>query len=347
MVLIAEACQSGARKHKACELLEISVRTHERWEKLDGTKDKRKHAQRTPSNKFTEDERQVILDVVNSAPYRDLPPCKLVPMLADNGHYIGSESTIYRVLRDVNQLTHRQKTQRAKHHKPNAYVACARNQVWTWDITYLPTRVRGLYYYLYMIVDIYSRKIVGWSVHDVESSLHAAHLIKQACIDENVSEDQLVLHSDNGSSMKGATMLAMLEKLGVVPSFSRPSTSDDNPYSESLFKTLKYHQTFPMTAKFNLIDDARSWCEKFVAWYNQQHLHSALKFVTPEQRHNGEDIAVRENRHHVYEMAKKRHPERWTKNTRNWSIAKIVTLNPNKKLDLSKFENNREFELAA
>ena len=198
-----------------------------------------------------------------------------------------------------------------------------------------------------MMVDIYSRKIVGWSVHEIESSEHAAKLIKQACLDENVSQEQLVLHSDNGSPMKGATMLAMLQQLGVIPSFSRPSVSDDNPYSEALFKTLKYHATFPMTDKFSIIFDARIWCEKFTGWYNRQHLHSALKFVTPEQRHNGDDIIVRQKRHRVYEEAKKRNPQRWVGSTRDWSLTNSVTLNPNKKFNLNTQKNDDEFKLVA
>lgn len=347
MELVTDARQAGARKHKACEHLGISERTLERWEKPNGTVDKRKQSARTPSNKLTVKERQVIVETVNSVPYQDLPPCKIVPMLADDGIYIGSESTIYRVLHAENQLCHRQATRSPKHHKPAAYEADRSNQVWTWDISYLPTQVRGLYFYLYLIVDIYSRKIVGWSIHETELSEHAADLIKQACLDEKVSQDKLVLHSDNGSPMKGATMLAMLQTLGVIPSFSRPSVSNDNPYSEALFKTLKYHPTFPMIDKFATICDARVWCEKFVEWYNKQHLHSALKFVTPEQRHNGEDIIVRQRRNNVYEEAKKRNPERWARGTRNWSIANVVSLNPNKKLDLNKQENNDEFKLAA
>lgn len=347
MELITEACQAGARKQKACEILGITVRTLERWKKDNGGCDKRNQSARTPSNKLTVEERQVLLETVNSAPYHDLPPCKIVPLLADEGRYLGSESTIYRVLRAENQLTHRQLTRSPKHHKPNAYVAYQRNQVWTWDISYLPTQVRGLYFYLYLIVDIYSRKIVGWSVHEIEASEHAAHLIKQACLDENVLQEQLVLHSDNGAPMKGITMLVMLQQLGVVPSFSRPSVSDDNPYSEALFKTLKYHPTFPMLDKFATIADARVWCEKFVVWYNAEHLHSALKFVTPEQRHNGDDIVVRQNRHAVYEEAKKRHPQRWSGSTRNWSLANTVTLNPNKKFNLSAHKNDEEFKLAA
>lgn len=198
-----------------------------------------------------------------------------------------------------------------------------------------------------MIVDIYSRKIVGWSVHEVESSEHAACLIKQACLDENVTRDQIVLHSDNGASMKGATMLAMLQVLGVLPSFSRPSVSDDNPYSEALFKTLKYHPTFPKWTKFSSINAARIWCETFVIWYNQKHLHSGLKFVTPAQRHNGEDIIIRHKRHLVYLMARKQKPERWSKETRNWSLPASITLNPNKKITGEKQNNVNEYALAS
>ena len=329
--LISEACLAGARKRKACEAIGLSVRTLERWEKDNGCHDQRKTVQRTPANKLTQEQRDMVITTANNVVYRDLPPCKIVPLLADHGKYIASESTFYRILRAENQLQHRLSSRPAKHHKPDEYVATGPNQVWSWDISYLPTQVTGLYFYLYMIVDIYSRKIVGFSVHDQELAVHASHLITQACFDENVSENQLVLHADNGGPMKGATMLATLEKLGVVPSFSRPSVSDDNPYSEALFRTLKYHPTFPMLDKFETIVSARQWTEKFVIWYNNVHLHSGLKFVTPQQRHSGADKEIRAKRHQVYQAAKAEHPERWAGDTRNWSLPDRVTLNPNKK----------------
>jgi transposase InsO family protein len=296
-----------------------------------------------PPNKLTQEEREMIIKTANNECYRDLPPCKIVPMLADNNQYIASESSFYRVLREENQLAHRSKSRPAKHHKPLPFTAKKSNQVWTWDISYLPTQVSGLYFYLYMIVDIYSRKIVGFSVHDCESSEHAARLIEQACHDEKVALDQLVLHSDNGSSMKGVTMISMLQKLGVMPSFSRPSVSNDNPYSEALFKTVKYHHSFPTTTHFEKIEDARIWCENFVFWYNTKHLHSALKFITPQQRHDGHDKTIMKNRHAVYQNAKQKQPERWSKNTRNWSLPDSVTLNPvkkNEKEKIDKFKNN-------
>lgn len=332
ILLINEAHVAGARKHKACEILGLSIRTVERWQRPEGMMDKRTVSLRIPGNKFSDEERDRVLTTVNGSVYRDLPACKIVPMLADLGAYIGSESTIYRILRQENQLSHRQASRPAKHQRPQAYEAHQANQVWSWDITYLPTLVQGLFFYLYLIMDIYSRKIVGWCVQEAESSEHAAQLIKQACLDEQVVEAQLVLHSDNGSPMKGITMIAMLEKLGVIPSFSRPSVSDDNPYSESLFKTLKYHPSFPRLAKFATLVEARQWCEKFTQWYNTVHLHSALKFVTPQQRHTGEDILLRQQRHAVYLEAQKCHPERWARDTRNWAIETVVSLNPKKKL---------------
>lgn len=347
IMLVDEACSNGALKHQACALLGVAIRTMERWEKEDGVIDKRKQATHSPANKLSAEEREVVLTVANSKRYQNLPPCKIVPMLADEGRYIASESTFYRILHAENQLTHRQLSRPSKHHKPHAYEATRANQVWSWDISYLPTNVRGLYFYLYMIVDVFSRKIVGWSIHDAESSSHAAALIKQACLDEKINCDQLVLHSDNGAPMKGITMIAMLQALGVIPSFSRPSVSDDNPYSEALFKTVKYHPTFPKWSKFSEINAARVWCEKFVIWYNQSHLHSALKFVTPEQRHAGDDINIRHKRDLVYQMARKQNPQRWSGNSRDWSLPKIVTLNPDKKFKLKKLTSNEDLKLAS
>jgi putative transposase len=330
MTLIEEASKNGARKYKACELLGVTLRTVQRWQDT-GEMDQRKGAGRVVGNKLTSKERELILSTVNSHEYCDLPPCQIVPRLADKGVYIASESTIYRILREEKQLAHRGLSKPAKHKKPEQRKACGANQLWSWDITYLPSRVRGIYYYLYMIMDVYSRKIVGWSIHHEQSADHAAHLIKQSCFDEGIERNQVTLHSDNGTPMKGSTMLAMLETLGVTPSFSRPSVSDDNPFSEALFKTLKYRPNFPITDKFGTIFDARSWVIKFSAWYNDAHMHSGLKFITPNQRHVGNDKVIMKNRHNVYIKAKEKHPERWAKSTRNWQLPPVVTLNANRK----------------
>lgn len=348
MKLINEAHANGARKSKACEVLTLSLRTVERWEKSDVKCDKRSRCDRKhPANQLSQEDREMILRIANSKEYCDMPPCKIVPELADKGQYIASESTFYRVLRAENQLTHRQRSQPAKHHKPKSLTAIKPNQIWSWDISYLPTTVLGSFFYLYMIIDIYSRKITGWSIHEKESAQHAAALIKQACIDEGVQQEQLVLHSDNGKPMKGITMLAMLQTLGVIPSFSRPSVSDDNPYSESLFKTVKYHPTYPVMSRFNTITDAVAWVETFVEWYNTQHMHSGIKFVTPQQRHSGQDIAILTSRHGVYQKAKQLNPERWSGNTRDWSHQAIVTLNPDRKFKQADVDMTQERSMAA
>ncbi len=347
--LVEAACASGARKQKACELLGISVRTLERWQKPSGAEDKRPISKRPKqANQLSDEERRMLITVANSEPYRDLPPSKIVPLLADEGRYIASESSFYRVLRKEKQLAHRQSSKPAAHHKPQALTATAPNTVWSWDISYLSKTVFGQYFYLYVIMDIFSRKIVGWHVHERESGEFAAALMKQACLDEQVGRGQVYLHSDNGKPMKGASMLAMLESLGVMPSFSRPSVSDDNPYSESLFRTVKYHPTFPLKTRFDTMSEARSWMETFVIWYNTEHLHSGLKFITPEQRHKRGDKVILEKRHHVYELAKRNKPERWSRNTRNWTLPESVTLNPNKKNNNKfNFKNKNELEMAA
>lgn len=332
MALVNEAAANGARKVKACEMLEISLRTFQRWTKPSGIRDKRNEANRTaPSHQLTQAEKALILRTANRQEYRDLPPSKIVPLLADEGRYIASESSFYRVLREHKQLTARGRSKPKTHTKPRACRATGPNQVWSWDISYLPLQIRGMYVYLYMVIDIFSRKIVGWHVHENESANYASNLIRQACSDENVLREQLTLHSDNGKPMKGATMLSTLQELGVVPSFSRPSVSDDNPFSESAFRTLKYHHAYPYKARFEDILDARSWVFKFVEWYNHQHLHSAIKFVTPAQRHNGNATQILVQRDAVYKKAKALNPSRWSGNTRNWALEDYVTLNPDRK----------------
>lgn len=191
--------------------------------------------------------------------------------------------------------------------------------------------ILGSFFYLYLIVDIFSRKIVGHRVYEKECNVYASQLVAYACEQEGVNEGEVILHSDNGSPMKGAMLLATLQKLGIVPSFSRPCVSNDNPYSESLFKTLKYCPQYP-TKPFESLEQANQWVEKFVYWYNNVHHHSGIKFVTPNQRHEGLDETILENRKRVYELAKSRHPNRWSKNIRNWNRITAVSLNPDKEL---------------
>jgi len=334
--LIEEACCAGARLVPACAVIGISKRTFQRWRQPFGQQDWRKMTERTVANKLTSEERQRVLDVANSSRFQDLPPCKIVPTLADEGEYIASVSTFYRILNEENQLAHRGRSKPAKHNRPRECEAHGPRQVWSWDITYLPTQVAGLYFYLYMIIDIFSRKIVGFRVHTEELGDHASNLMEQACIDENITPDQLILHQDNGSPMKASVFHATLQRLGVMPSYSRPSVSDDNPYSEALFKTMKYRPEFPASKRFDTLEDASKWCEWFVDWYNNQHQHSELKFVTPEQRHTGQDAAVLAARHNTYLLAKQKNPLRWAgRKTRNWELPDSVTLNPDRKHKLN------------
>lgn len=332
---IDEACAAGARLSKACHIMGISPRTLQRWcvagdVKADGRQQAAR--QREPANKLSEEERFQILAVANEPEFARMPPGQIVPILADRGRYIASESSFYRVLRDAGQLTHRGKAKAPKRHRPTPLQASAANQLWSWDITYLATTIKGQFFYLYLIMDIYSRKIVGWEVYASESAEHAASVIRKAHLREGVGAKSLVLHSDNGSPMKGATMLATLQQLGVMPSFSRPSVSNDNPYSEAMFKTLKYHPGFP-DKPFDSLEEARQWVAGFQHWYNEVHRHSALKFVTPGQRHRGEDIAVLELRNTLYESARAQRPDRWSGSSRNWEHENVVFLNPNNSIE--------------
>ena len=328
--LIDRAVDAGARLKKAAAITGLSARTIIRWRQQGGGQDQRKGPLTAPANKLSNHERQQILDTANSAAFRDLSPKQIVPKLADRGVYLASESTFYRVLKEHRMLTHRQASKPAVTHRPKEHVASDPDQVWSWDITYLQTSVKGLFFYLYMIVDVWSRKIIAAQVFDKESMDHSSMLLAHACMLHDVEPDNLVLHSDNGGPMKGATMLATLHKLGVIPSFSRPSVSNDNPYSESLFRTMKYRPEYP-SKPFDNIEQAQSWVDEFVFWYNTQHLHSSIRYVTPDDRHFGREKHILANRRKVYEKAQSRYPNRWSKNIRNWNPVSRVWLNPEKK----------------
>lgn len=330
--LIDEANQSGARRRKASEIVGISVRTIERWrEKGKIEADRRKTRIYEPLNKLSKAEREKVLEVVNSKGFSDLPPSQIVPVLAERGEYLASESTIYRILREANQLGHRQESRVAKKRsKPKELAATKPNQLYSWDITYLPQAVRGMFFYLYIFMDIYSRKIVGWQVYEEQSSEWASEILCDIAYLEGIRPKQVTLHSDNGGPMKGATMLSMLQTLGIEPSFSRPAVSNDNPYSESLFRTIKYRPQYPKKP-FEDINDAREWVGGIVNWYNFEHRHSGIRFVTPAQRHAGLDGAILSKRRAVYERARNQNPERWSQQTRNWTPITEVHLNPGKK----------------
>jgi len=328
-VLINTARRDGARLAPACQVADISVRTYQRWTEDGKVKpDRRPTAQRPePANKLTTAERQCVLDICHRPEYASLPPGQIVPRLADQGEYIASESSFYRVLHEADEQHHRGRNRKPQSfNPPQGYYATGANQVWSWDITWLPAPIRGMFFYLYMIMDIYSRKIVGWEVHPMESAELGAALVHKAVLSEGCLLDPPVLHADNGGPQKGFTMKAKLEALGVTPSYSRPRVSNDNPYSESLFRTFKYRPEYPVKG-FESIEAARQWVGRFVGWYNDEHRHSAIRYVTPSQRHKGEDIRILSHRHRVYQQAKQRRQNRWSGSTRNWEPIKEVWLN--------------------
>jgi putative transposase len=327
--LIAEAVEGGARREKAAELLGVSVRTVERWDTR--AEDGRKGPNTKPSNSLTPEERAKVLAVANSLEFANLTPWQIVPRLADRGEYIASESSFYRILKAENCLSHRSRSQPRRHQKPEELMAMSPNQIWSWDITYLRAEIKGMFYYLYLPMDIFSRMIVHWEIHESESAELASQMITRACELQGIKRDQIKLHSDNGGPMKGATMLATLQWLGVAPSFSRPSVSDDNPYSEALFKTLKYCPSFPPDGRFASLEVAKEWVAKFVHWYNFVHLHSGINWVTPASRHENRDQAILQKRSAVYEAARAKNPNRWSKSSRDWSRPNIVELNPGRR----------------
>jgi putative transposase len=327
--LVDEAVENGVRREKAAEVLGLATRTLERWRSrgVEGG-DCRCGPRTEPSNKLSEVERQRLLSIVNSEEYRDLSPNQIVPRLLDEkGIYVASESTIYRVLRAEAQMAHREPSRPATSKRPREHEATAPNQVWSWDITWLPGPIRGTFFYLYLILDVWSRMIVGAAVHTRECSDLASEFFVQTCWRHGLDPKGLVLHSDNGSPMKGSTMLATLQKLGVMPSFSRPSVSDDNPFSESLFRTMKYRPHYP-SRPFVSLEEAQTWVARFIEWYNLEHRHSGIRFVTPAERHYGRETEILERRRHIYEEAKRRHPNRWSGKTRNWDPVATVRLNP-------------------
>ena len=274
------------------------------------------------------------MEITRQEEFKSLPPSQIVPILADRGEYIASESSMYRVLHENNQQHHRGKAKNpGKSSEPTSHCATAANQVWMWDISWLPGPVRGMYFYLYLILDLYSRKIVGWEIWDEESAEHASRLIKKAYLAEGIAfkrfREPLVLHSDNGSPMKGSTMLETLYQLGIQTSRSRPRVSNDNPYAESIFRTCKYRPHYPEKG-FVDINAARAWILAFVRWYNLEHRHSGLKFITPQQRHSGISNQVLAKRIKVYEEARRKNPTRWSNKIRNWILSEEVWLNPEK-----------------
>ena len=315
---------------RCADVVGLSLRTLQRWRlEQDGGEDQRRGPNTVPGNKLSEHEERRLLRVLTSPEHRDLSPRQVIPALAEQGTYIASEATAYRVLHKNDLQKHRENTRPATSKKPDELVASAPNQVYCWDITYLKTYPLGVFLYLYLVTDIFSRRIVAARVYEAENDEYSAELFAEVQQRENLVPGQTSLHADNGGPMKGATLKATLERLGILASYSRPSVSDDNPYVESLFGTMKarvgYHKK-----PFESLEAAQDWVDSFVRWYNEEHRHSALNWVTPMARHTGEEHELLHRREETYRRARQRHPERWSRDIRNCSPAPDVTLNPTK-----------------
>ena len=333
---IQTAHEAGACLERACEVAGIDVRTLQRWKAGQGLQrgDGRPLAERpTPAHALSVAEREQLVQVANEPRFADMPAARIVPALADEGVYLASESSFQRVLRAHGQTQRRGRARPPRASRPpTTHVATAPRQVWCWDMTYLPAEVVGRWFHLYLILDLYSRKIVGFEVHDSDDAVHAAHLAKRTALAEGIHAmaNKPVLHGDNGATLKATTVLAMLHWLGVKPSYSRPRVSDDNAFVESLFRTAKYRPEFPERG-FAHLQAARQWAADFVHWYNHEHRHSGIRYVTPAQRHDGLDRAILATRHELYTRARENNPRRWSGGTRDWSHIKAVTLNPERK----------------
>ena len=287
--------------------------------------DRRKGAAKLIPHKLLEAEREEVVSVACEPEFQDLTPYLIVTQLLELGRYLASISTFYRILRERKLLAHRSESAPRTHrNQPPQRVATGPNQVFTWDITYLKRTVRGLYFFLYLVLDLWDRSIVGWVIHDRESSELSEQLFRSMATRYDI--DGVYVHQDNGGATKGGTLPALFYSLGIIPSFSRPRVSNDNPFSESLFSTLKRTIGYPQS--FESIEFARQWTARFVDWYNTEHRHSGIGFVTPHQRRYGLDHEIFARRNDTLIKAGEQHPERFRRGPKLWMHQLKVVLNP-------------------
>lgn len=294
-------------KSELCDALNIPRSSYYR---LSNTKKEPEKLRKESPRKLSKYEEEQVLSVLNSERFCDMAPGEIYSTLLDEGAYYCSERTMYRILSRNNQNHQRRQREGFNYQRPEL-LAEGVNQLWSWDITKLKGPKKWTYYYLYKIMDVYSRYVVGWMLAYRESAELAKVLISETCYKQSISREQLTLHADRGSSMKSNTVGQLLADLGVTKTHSRPHVSNDNPYSESAFKTLKYRPGYP--DRFGSIEDARRFCRDFFSWYNKEHRHSGIAMLTPEMVHYNlvDDVVKKRNR--VLEDIYKKHPERFVK----------------------------------
>lgn len=283
---------------------------------------------RPPSPRaLTKEERTTVRETLNSPRFQDQAPRQVFATLLDEGTYLCGWSTMYRILREHAEVRERRDQLRHPAYSRPELLATAPRQLWSWDITKLKGAQPWTYYYLYVIMDVFSRYVVGWMVMEREAATLAEAFIGETCAKEGIAPEQLTLHADRGSSMTSKTVAQLLMDLGVTKTHSRPHVSNDNPYSEAQFKTLKYRPTYP--TEFGSVADARAWTRQFVEWYNQQHHHSGLGLLTPAVVHHGQSEEVRSRRQAVLTAAHLAHPERFAKGApRPPTLPSAVWINP-------------------
>ncbi len=264
-----------------------------------------------PPRTLSTEERGEVLDILHSERFQDKAPHEVYATLLDEGAYHCSIRTMYRILGENAEVKERRNQLRHPEYKKPELLATAPNQVWSWDITKLLGPAKWTYFYLYVILDIFSRYVVGWMVASCESAELAKRLVTESCEKQGIQKGQLTIHADRGSSMKSKPVAFLLSDLGITKTHSRPHTSDDNPYSEAQFKTLKYRPDFP--ERFGSIEDARAFCQTFFAWYNQEHRHTGISLLTPEMVHYGRADTIIQSRQNVLTAAYEAHPERFVR----------------------------------
>ena len=309
----------------ACEVVGISLRTLQRWKRGE-LQDQRKGSTKRVVRKISYAQKDAIVEQCTNVRFRDQNPYEIVALLLNEGRYLASVRTFYRILKERDLQHHRSNLKvSSRHAKPTEQRASASDQVYTWDITYCAQTVKGLFYYAYVIMDIFDKSIVGWAVHEEESGIYSRDLFERTLKGRKIKIR--ALHADNGGPMKGITLMALLQELKVEVSRSRPRVSNDNPFSESLFKTMKYRVNYP--GRFESLDHTRQWMASFVHWYNQEHLHSSIGYVTPEQMRTGQAEAIFRRRNATMREAHLAYPERWgSRLVKQWSVTREVVLNP-------------------
>ena len=312
--LVTEAVAAGARAVEACKCLGIAFSSYLKWRDCPENEDQRPKREFAANPRaLSSEERQVVYERYCQPDVCDLSVRQAFYALLDKGEYLASESTVYRVLRRFKANARRDGVRSAiKRHKPTSYEATGPNQVWTWDITYLRDAEHSTrFYYAFAVIDIYSRYMVHYDVFEAETAQNAVRFLSEAMDKHYIRPRCLVLHSDNGAAIKAAETLGLLAVRGVEFSHSRPRVSNDNPYSESLFKTMKYTGHMGKS-NYHSLEECKKGLAAFAQKYNEQWVHSGINNVTPWARFSGADAAICEARRVMLEKARQQHPERWT-----------------------------------